>query len=181
MVRMEIRPMNTGVAPRSRVLLTLGDAHEDGIDPGAEPSLLSGGAARTPVCHSVRYHGGSVGYRGTATARMTRAPWCLPGAAWLLLITNPAPTRPWDRQRGSLGHRSRVRVGSATGRPRPSASLPSAARKSRSGPRPLSPTSPPCTHLTLDYSPECLQIRNLGHPLPLSRTSPVQHHLIRTR
>src|SRR5918998_6585570 len=101
--------------------------------------------------------GSSVGYRSTATARTTQALWCLREPAWLLPPTNPALARPWDRQPGSPAHRSRMHVGSATGYRRPLAHRPSAARQFRSGPRPLSPTSPPCTHLTLGYSPKLVE------------------------
>src|ERR671911_352151 len=99
----------------------------------------------------------SVGYRSTATAHTTRAPWCLRGPAWLLPQTNPALARPWDRQTGSPAHRSRMHVGSAMGCQRPLAHRPSAARRFRSRPQPLSPTSPPCTHLTLGYSPKLVE------------------------
>src|ERR687898_2017298 len=99
----------------------------------------------------------SVGYRSTATAHTTRAPWCLRGPAWLLPQTNPALARPWDRQTGSLEHRNRMHVGSAMGYRSPLAHRPSAARQFRSGPRPLSPTSPPCTHPTLGYSPKLVE------------------------
>src|SRR3712207_1820838 len=40
---------------------------------------------------------------------------------------------------------------------RPLAYRPSAARQIRLGPRPLSPTSPTCTHLTLGYSPPLVE------------------------
>src|SRR5215218_7548254 len=99
----------------------------------------------------------SVGSRSTATARTTRAPWCLLGSAWLLPPTNPALARPWDRRTRSPVHRSRPHVGSAKGCRRPLAHRPSAARQIRPGPRPLSPNSPPCTHLTLGYSPELVE------------------------
>ena len=63
---------------------------------------------------------------------------------------------------------------------RPLAHRPSAARQFRSGPRPLSPTSPPCTHLTLGYSPklvEKLSEKSLTHLRPSltnSRTGPIR-------
>src|SRR5919112_340466 len=98
-----------------------------------------------------------VGYLNTATARTTQAPWCLRGPAWLLPTTKLALARPWDRQTGSPVHRSLLRVGSAKGCRRPLAHRPSAARQFRPGPRPLSPISPPCTHLTLAYSPTLLE------------------------
>jgi hypothetical protein len=87
----------------------------------------------------------------SAMVRTTQAPWCLGVSAWLLPPTKRAPARPWDRQTGSPGRRSRVRVGSAKGCRRPLAHRPSAARQIRPGPPPLSPTSPPCTHLTSGY------------------------------
>src|SRR5918998_6703652 len=101
--------------------------------------------------------GFSVGYRSTATARTSQALWCLRGPAWLLPPTNPALARPWDRQTGSPAHRSLLHVGSAMGCRRPLVHRPSAARQFRSGPRPLSPTYPPCTHLTLGYSPKLVE------------------------
>src|SRR5215218_7382554 len=98
-----------------------------------------------------------VGYLNIATARTTQAPWCLRGSAWLFPPANPAPARPWDRQPGSPAHRSRLHVGSAMGYRRPLAHPPSTARRIRPGPRPLLPTSPPCTHLTLAYSPKLVE------------------------
>jgi hypothetical protein len=89
--------------------------------------------------------------------RMTQAPWCLRGPAWLLPTTKPALARPWDRQPGSPAHRSRLHVGSAMGCRRPVAHHPSAARQIRPGLQPLSPTSPPCSHLTPDYSPKLVE------------------------
>src|SRR5918993_3720924 len=98
-----------------------------------------------------------VDYLNTATARKTQAPWCLRESAWLLPPANPAPAHPWDRQPGSPAHRSRAHVVSAMRCRRPLALRPSAVRQIRPGPRPLSPTSPPCTHLTLVYSPILLE------------------------
>src|SRR5215217_4089787 len=100
----------------------------------------------------------SVGYRSTATARTTQAPWCLQGPAWLLPPTNPALARPWDRQTGSPAHRSQLHVGSAMGCRRPLAHRPSAARQIRPGPPPLSPNCPPCAHLTLGYASKLVNI-----------------------
>src|SRR5688500_7652876 len=113
----------------------------------------------------------SVGSRSTATARTTRAPWSLRGSAWLLPPTNPALARPWDRQRGSPAHRSQVHVGSAMVCQRPLAHRPSAAQQIRLGLRPLSPTSPPCTHLTLGYS-----LTLLEKEFSEMSIAPVQHY-----
>src|SRR5215203_765389 len=111
-----------------------------------------------------------VDYFNTATARKTQAPWCLRGPAWLPPPANPAPAHPWDQRTGSPAHRSRVRVGSAKGCRRPLAHRPSAARQIRPGPRPLSPTSPPCTHLTLAYSSTLIETE-----FSEMRIAPVQH------
>src|SRR5829696_6893012 len=107
-----------------------------------------------------------VDYLNTATARKTQAPWCLRESAWLL-----PPAYPWDQRIGSPAHRSRLHVGSEKGCWRPLALRPSAARQIRPGPRPLSPISPPCTHLTLAYSPTLLE-----KEFSEKRIAPVQHY-----
>ena len=45
---------------------------------------------------AVRKMGLTTGYRITATARTTQAPWCLRGPALPPPTTNSVLTRPWD-------------------------------------------------------------------------------------
>src|SRR5918997_891281 len=107
--------------------------------------------------------------------RLPQHPWCLRESAWLLPPADPAPAHPWDRQPGSPAHRSRAHVVSAMGCRRPLAHRPSAARRIRPGPQPPSPTSPPCTHLTLAYSPTLVKRRVLRSPYPAACIAPLQH------
>ncbi len=140
----------------------LREAGKEGFDPGlvsVEPQGLEVAADWTDPTRRIPAHIDPVhgAFAEPATARTTRAPWCLRGPAWLLPPSNPAPARPLDRRTGSPAHRSRARVGPATGCRRPLAHPPSAPRQNRPGPRPLLPTSPPCPHLTPGYSPEHLE------------------------
>src|SRR5829696_5000093 len=113
-------------------------------------------------------------------ARRIEPPSCLGGPAWLPPPTNPALARPWDRQTGSLAHRSQAPVGSAMGCRRPLAHRPLAARQIRPGLRPLSPNSLPCTHLTLGYSLKLVEklseksLTRLRPSLTNSRTGPIR-------
>src|SRR5215208_8077025 len=73
--------------------------------------------------------------------------------------TNEASTStslgPADRKSGASKPRARW---ISDGMPASFRRLPSGARRFRPGPRPLSPNSPPCTHLTPGYSPKLVDI-----------------------